>query len=69
MGFKYNVISVGTVLVGPRGTKFMERVISDNALGRGRGGTNDNDSDYEMITCEVIGGGWGRRQIMVEVLL
>ena len=50
------------VLVGPRGTNFMARVIFDTTLGRGRGGTNNNDRDPGMITCQVLrvdGGGGG----------
>ena len=44
--------SADTVLVGPCGTKVMTRVMSDAALGRGRGGTNNNDIDPDVIMCE-----------------
>ena len=37
----------------------MARVMLDYTLGRGRGGTNDNDSASDMIKCGVIGGGGG----------
>ena len=50
---------VGTLLLGLQGTKVIERMMSYATLGRGRGGTNDNDSASDMIKCGVIGGGGG----------
>ena len=34
-------------------------MMPEATLGRGRGGTNDNDSASDMIKCGVIGGGGG----------
>ena len=47
--------SVVTVLVGPRVTKFAARVMLEADLGRGSGGTNDNDSNPRVIEVLVEG--------------